>query len=200
MDEDSFKNPFLIDIIRWIFTVGIIFSVFTINPYNEKKILPLIETGQMPCKIKKTPLPLPLNKSEHSFYPIILQAASKYKVDPALVKAIIKAESGYNPMAVSRKGAMGLMQLMPGTAKDLGVEDSFNPESNINAGVKYFKQLLTQFNGNVEFALAAYNAGSRRVRQHQGIPPFKATRCYIKKVFEYYYHYKKEMGGEVVNV
>ena len=129
-------------------------------------------------------------KVEHSLHPIILQASNRYQVDSALVKAIIMAESTYNSKAVSKRGAKGLMQLMPKTAEALGVRDSFNPEHNINAGVRYFKELLNQFNGDVELALAAYNAGSRKVRKYQGVPPFKATQYYIKKVFEYHQYYK----------
>jgi len=124
---------------------------------------------------------------------LIFQAANQYQVEPALIKAIIMAESGYNPRALSKKGAQGLMQLMPGTAKWLGVADSFNPEHNINGGVKYFKQLLVRFDGDVELALAAYNAGSRYVRQYKGVPPFKATKFYIAKVFKYYDIYKKQV-------
>jgi soluble lytic murein transglycosylase-like protein len=105
------------------------------------------------------------------------------------------AESSYNPKAISKKGARGLMQLMPATAKALGVEDSFNPEHNIYGGVKYFKQLLDRFDGDTSMALAAYNAGSRKVRQYQGIPPFKATHYYIKRVVSYYDRYKAEMDS-----
>ena len=130
-------------------------------------------------------------KAERRFDPIIRRVAKNYDVDPALVRAIIMAESSYNPRAVSKKGARGLMQLMPKTAEYLGVEDSFNPEHNIDAGVRYFKKLLGQFNGDVKLALAAYNAGSRRVREYKGIPPFKATQHYVKKVFKYHQHYKK---------
>jgi len=115
-----------------------------------------------------------------------------------LVKAIILAESGYNPKAVSKVGARGLMQLMPRTAKWLGVKDSFNPEHNINAGVRYFRKLLNQF-GDVTLALAAYNAGGRNVRKYNGVPPYKATRYYIKKVLEYYHIYKYQMGDEETN-
>ena len=129
-------------------------------------------------------------KAERRFNRIIQGAANRYEVDPALIRAIIMAESSYNPKAVSEKGAKGLMQLMPKTADYLGVEDSFNPEHNINAGVRYFKQLLDQFNGDVKLALAAYNAGSRRVREYKGIPPFKTTQYYVKKVFEYHQRYK----------
>lgn len=124
---------------------------------------------------------------------IIYEAANQYNVEPALIKAIIMAESGYNPEAVSHKGAKGLMQLMPTTAKGLGVEDSFNPEHNIYGGVRYFTQLLQQFDGDVRLALAAYNAGSRYVRKYQGVPPFKSTILYITKVFKYYKIYKGEL-------
>jgi soluble lytic murein transglycosylase-like protein len=89
------------------------------------------------------------------------------------------------------------MQLMPGTAQALGVEDSFNPKQNISGGVRYFKQLVKQFNGDVELALAAYNAGSKKVRHYQGVPPFKATRHYIKKVFKYYQIYKDQMAVDM---
>jgi hypothetical protein len=130
-------------------------------------------------------------QAERGFDHIIQRVANSYDVDPALVRAIIMAESSYNPKAVSKKGAKGLMQLMPKTAEYLGIEDSFNPEHNIDAGVRYFKELLDQFNGDVKLALAAYNAGSRRVREYKGIPPFKATQHYVKKVFEYHKHYKK---------
>ncbi|MEA1936253.1 MAG: lytic transglycosylase domain-containing protein [Thermodesulfobacteriota bacterium] len=132
-------------------------------------------------------------KAERLFHPIVLEAADRHQVDPALVKAIIMAESSYNPRAVSKKGAKGLMQLMPQTARALGVVDIFDPEHNINAGVRYFKRLMNRFDGDTRLALAAYNAGSRKVRQYQGVPPFRATKHYIKKVFRYYKHYKKEM-------
>ncbi|MGD2151176.1 MAG: lytic transglycosylase domain-containing protein [Desulfobacterales bacterium] len=134
------------------------------------------------------------NKAERFLHPIVIQTAGRYQVDPALVKAIIMAESGYNARAISKKGAKGLMQLMPATARALGVEDIFNPEQNISGGVRYFKQLVNQFDGDLELALAAYNAGSRNVRHYQGIPPFKATRYYIKKVFKYYQIYKNQMA------
>jgi hypothetical protein len=134
-----------------------------------------------------------IEKSERLFHPIILQAANRYQVDPAIVKAIIMAESSYNPKAVSKKGAKGLMQLMPKTAREMGVEDIFNPEHNINGGVRYYKKLLKKFKGDTKLALAAYNAGMKTVREHKGVPPYKATRHYIKKVFEYYQHYKKQI-------
>lgn len=133
------------------------------------------------------------------FYHIVLQAAQEYDVDAALIRAIIMVESSNNPHAVSHRGAQGLMQLMPTTAKWLGVEDSFNPEANIDAGVRYFRRLLDRFDGDVELALAAYNAGSRYVRKYKGVPPFKATRKYIKKVLEYHQHFSDEMAANEVD-
>ena len=136
----------------------------------------------------------PVRKSKSDrFNPMIKSAANRYEVDPALIKAVIMAESAYNPKAVSKQGAKGLMQLMPGTARALGVKNAFNPSHNINGGAKYLRQLLDTFNDNVKLALAAYNAGSGAVKRHGGIPPIKATRHYVKKVFAYYRHYKSEM-------
>ena len=129
-------------------------------------------------------------KGERLFLPIIQRAALRYDIDPALVKAIIIAESDYNPNAISVKGAKGLMQLMPVTASFLGVDDVFNPEQNIHAGVRHFKFLLKQFDGDVKLALAAYNAGSRHVKRYNAVPPFKETKRYLKKVFRYYELYK----------
>ncbi len=131
-------------------------------------------------------------KKDELFHPIIDEVACRHKIDPALVKAIIMVESSYNPRAISKKGAKGLMQLMPLTAKSYGVEDAFDPKNNIRAGVAYFRTLLNQFNGDERLALAAYNAGSKRVRQYKGVPPFEATRLYIEKVFAYYKTYKTQ--------
>jgi soluble lytic murein transglycosylase-like protein len=100
------------------------------------------------------------------------------------------AESGFNPKAVSKVGARGLMQLMPRTARSLGVEDSFKPAHNIDGGVRYFKHLLDKYDGEIKLALAAYNAGSSNVRKYGGIPPFKATQFYINKVLKFYEAYR----------
>jgi hypothetical protein len=132
-----------------------------------------------------------INDPEALYYPLIVKVARRYEVDPLLVKAIIAAESGFNPNAVSHVGAQGLMQLMPRTAKSLGVEDAFNPEHNINGGVKYFKKLLDRFGGDVQLALAAYNAGSRKVHKYRGVPPFSETQNYIEKVFKFHTDFKK---------
>jgi soluble lytic murein transglycosylase-like protein len=130
-----------------------------------------------------------LNK-EIVYIDIIDDAAERYKIDPSLIKAIILAESKYDHRAVSKRGAVGLMQLMPATAGALGVEDIYNPVHNINAGAKYIKQLIELFNGDIELAVAAYNAGSNKVIRYNGIPPYKATKTFVKKVFEYYWSYQ----------
>jgi soluble lytic murein transglycosylase-like protein len=116
---------------------------------------------------------------------LISQAAQKYKMDRALIKAVIKAESNFNHQAVSPKGARGLMQLMPTTAAQLQVQDSFHPEKNIEGGVRYLRYLLQRFNGNLSLALAAYNAGEKAVTRHGGIPPYRETQNYVQRVQSY---------------
>jgi len=119
------------------------------------------------------------------FEPIISSCSRQYGVDSSLVKAVIHAESGYNPSAVSPKGAQGLMQLMPKTAQGLKVADSLNPSDNIRGGVRYLKFLLDTFKGDESLALAAYNSGLGAVAKYGGIPPYQETQNYVAKVLSY---------------
>jgi len=116
---------------------------------------------------------------------IIRYYAQRFGLEEALLCAVIKVESDYNPKAVSRKGAMGLMQLIPTTAEELAVMDPLNVNENVRGGCQYLKQMLNQFSGDLDLALAAYNAGPNAVRRHKGIPPYKETVNYVNKVKHY---------------
>jgi len=120
---------------------------------------------------------------------IIKQAASRFRVEYPLIKAVIKAESDFNHKALSHKGAQGLMQLMPDTAEDMKVGDPFNPEENIFGGTRYLGMLLERYKNNKKLALAAYNAGPEAVEAYSGIPPYPETQSFVKKVLYYYNHY-----------
>ena len=117
---------------------------------------------------------------------IILQASKRFGVEISLIKAVIKAESGFNHRAVSKKGAKGLMQLMPHTANHMEVENPFNPEENIFGGTRYLSLLLKRFKNNLRLALAAYNAGPEAVENYKGIPPYPETKTFVKRVLYYY--------------
>ena len=128
-----------------------------------------------------------MRRNRELFEPIIRSAAQRHKVDPKLVHAVIRAESAYNPKAVSHKGAVGLMQLMPQTADRYGVTDSADPQQNINGGVNYLSDLLALFPWDIRLVVAAYNAGEQNVIKYGNrIPPFKETQHYVAKVMEFY--------------
>jgi len=121
---------------------------------------------------------------------LISEASKRHGISFPLLKAIIKAESDFDPQAVSKKGAMGLMQIMPQNFKLLGLDDPFDPTQNINAGARYFKQLYNRFGGKLALSLAAYNAGPSAVDHYQTIPPYEETEEYVRRVLKYYYNYK----------
>src|ERR1700693_1707338 len=121
----------------------------------------------------------------------IEQAAARHNVDPNLVRAVVKVESNFNPNALSRKGAMGLMQLMPSTARQLNVKNPFDPEQNVDAGVRHLKQLLESYGGDIKLTLAAYNAGAGAVARSSGVPHYAETQNYVRRITNLYY------GGSV---
>ena len=129
----------------------------------------------------------------NAFEAAINMSAEKYRVDPALVRAVIHAESAFKPGARSKKGALGLMQLMPDTAKDMGVTNALVPEDNIQGGVRYLAWLLEENHGNTMLATAAYNAGPGAVKRHNGIPPYEETQTYVKRVKILHDRYKKAL-------
>jgi soluble lytic murein transglycosylase-like protein len=123
------------------------------------------------------------SKPNQRFNALIAQAAARYGVDKDLVHAVVQAESDYNPTCRSRCGAMGLMQLMPGTARGLGVTNAWDPAQNIDGGVRYLRQQLDRFK-DVDLAVAAYNAGPGAVQRHDGVPPYRETQAYVKRVMQ----------------
>ncbi|HEV8310557.1 MAG TPA: transglycosylase SLT domain-containing protein [Methylomirabilota bacterium] len=134
-----------------------------------------IEPQPAPRSITRSAAPTP-------FAELIQLASSRYRVDPRLVQAVVVVESAGNPRAVSRKGAQGLMQLMPQRSAELGVRNAFDPQQNVDGGVRHLRDLLERFSGDVTLALAAYNAGEVAVRTHQGVPPYPETQDYVRKV------------------
>jgi len=133
----------------------------------------------------------PVKASNRSYLDIIRRHATSYQLEEALVKAVIKVESDYQPRVVSRKGAQGLLQLIPQTAKDLKVSNPFDPYENIRGGSEYLRMMLDLFNNDVELALAAYNSGPSTVKRYGGIPPYDETQKYVKKVKRYLDYYRQ---------
>ncbi len=212
MNTEPLKNSSTATLALWLISAAIIFNVyFTQTSVAQKETLladlkPVAEKSWIPSLfpadlIAFNPVKLLIDdewNTERLLQPVIREASERYEVDHSIIRAIIMAESSYNLMATSNKGAEGLMQLMPNTARELGVTDSFNPTQNIHAGVRYFKKLLKRYKGNVRLALAAYNAGIRNVMEYDGIPPFKATHSYIKKVLNYQRYYQQQPAGNAI--
>ena len=134
--------------------------------------------------------PASLRQPRETIEPIIASAGKNFSVDPDLIRAVIQAESNFNPQAVSPKGAMGLMQLMPATAREMAISDPFDPEENIQGGVRYLSELLRLLNQRLPLALAAYNAGPDKVLGRNEIPPIEETRDYVQRVLRNYKNFK----------
>jgi soluble lytic murein transglycosylase-like protein len=138
--------------------------------------------GVCAAPAKAPPVPPPSMRSVEKYDAVIKHWAHQYGVSPKLVHAVVATESAYNPGAISPKGARGLMQLMPETARRYGVKDSYNASENIRGGVAHLRELLDAFNGDTRLAVAAYNAGSQAVIKHSGVPPYQETRDYVRRV------------------
>ena len=140
--------------------------------------------------LKEKPRVIQRYSSSEKYDNLISDASERYGVSFPLLKAIIKAESDFDPHVVSKKGATGLMQIMPENFKPLGIRDPFDPWQNINAGARYFKQMYDRFKGKLALSLAAYNAGPTAVDRYKTIPPYEETEEYVRRVLKYYYNYK----------
>lgn len=168
-------------------TRGLLFAAFTLagagTPWTiQRAVGPSVEVTESDFRA----LPPQENKPEGRFDRLISEAAERYDVDVDLIRAVIKAESNFNPRARSPVGAEGLMQLMPALQKDFGITDPFDPRQNVMGGVRYLAKLLDMHGGNVALALASYNAGPGNVARYGGIPPFRETRDYVKKITGWY--------------
>jgi len=138
---------------------------------------------------RPAPSPRPAN-AEHLFEPFIAEAARTYQLPHAFIRAVVRVESNFNPTVVSEAGAIGLMQLMPRTARSMGVYDPFDPRQNILGGTRYLRILANKFNGDLVLTVAAYNAGEGAVIRHRGVPPYTETRRYVQRVLRHYYAYR----------
>jgi soluble lytic murein transglycosylase-like protein len=169
------------DIYKYVDKEGVLHLTNTPTDHNAKYVMILREK-----RILFQP-----NIDVNKYDDLITKAANKFKLDSALIKAVIKAESNFNHRAVSPVGAQGLMQLMPKTASDLKVEDSFHPEKNIEGGARYLRYLLNTYKGDLTLALAAYNAGEKAVAKYNyNVPPYRETQKYVKRVYSFYDSYR----------
>jgi len=164
------------------------------TPEVVEEVKKIVEEGVFPKRSwTYSEMSPPLWQSKYN--EIIVAAAKKFDIDAALVSAVIKAESDYNPRELSHKGARGLMQLMPATADRFGVKNSFDPEENIYAGTRYLKWLLKTFDGNADLAVAAYNAGEGNIWKYNGVPPFRETVNYINRIAK---HIRRAIDQNVI--
>lgn len=181
----ALSTPAAADIYTYTDAKGIVHFSNVPDNRQYKLVLATQGAGNSPAEASSSTPAQVSRAGRDRFAPIVEDAARTHQVDPALLHAVITAESGYNPAVVSPKGAVGLMQLMPETARRYGVENSFDPVQNINGGTKYLSDLLQMFNNNIELAVAAYNAGENAViRYGYSIPPYRETLAYVPKVLK----------------
>jgi soluble lytic murein transglycosylase-like protein len=169
------------DVYKYVDENGV--TCYTDAPFGKKSEKTAIRSNSSQTVKTNTPN---RNFVAADYHYYVQQAADKYEIEPELIHAVIRTESNGNHRAVSKKGAMGLMQLMPATANDLNVTNPFNPEENIDGGTRYLKYLIEKFNGNLTLALAAYNSGPTNVEKYGNVPPFTETRQYVNKVYSLY--------------
>lgn len=179
------------DIYRYTDNTGVVhFSNVGVDAGKKyKKIKPVAsgkKTWTAPHSTAPSRAPLSSSNFPSTYVELINTVCGRHGVDPALVHAIVKVESDFNPYALSRKGAMGLMQLMPQTAVNMNVGNSFNPHDNIDGGVKYLRYLIDRYEGNLSLALAAYNSGETAVKRWGTIPPYRETQTYVQKIMKIY--------------
>ena len=165
------------------------------NVPTDKRYQPVDSSGKKKSKKRKTrkkhrsKLYRPRNVSKYDEY--IREASKRFNIPMPLIRAVVAVESNFDPTAVSHAGAQGLMQLMPKTAEEMGVDDPFDPRKNILGGTRYLRMLANAFDGDLVLTLAGYNAGHRAVSRYMDIPPFTETQRYVRRVLRLYYHYKK---------
>jgi soluble lytic murein transglycosylase-like protein len=196
MDHRLTRTPFKVIVLSALFVLFVAVIPLCADIYSYIDSQGVLHFSNVPTSAQYTvyikersarSLGYTTNRYDH----LITGASTRQGVSFSLLKALIKAESNFNPEAVSRAGAKGLMQIMPANIKDLKIKDPFDPRENIMGGARYLKKLIKRFNGELPLALAAYNAGPSVVERHQGIPPIKETEEFVEKVLKYYAIYRR---------